>query len=200
MERVNEILQSYKYPLLLGLVGAVLIFSGSISSKLVTPQAESKQLPAESLSSSHALIKVDIAGAINKPGVYDLAKETRVDDLIKEAGGFHPEANAEFVAKQLNLSQKLADGQKIYIPFQGESVAEVSTIQNGEITGNMGGVTQKININTGSQSQLEELPGIGPSTASKIIANRPYASLNDLLNKKSVGKATYDKIKDLIEI
>jgi competence protein ComEA len=198
MDRLNEILRIYKYPLLIGLVGFILLFSGTFSSLLPTPQAETKELPKESLTSTaELLIKVDIGGAVNKPGVYELQKDKRIDDLLKEAGGFTPDANAEFISKGLNLSQKLSDGQKIYIPFKGESA--VSGIIAGVPIAQVG-IAGKINLNTAPQAALEELPGIGPSTASKIIAARPISSLNELVTKKVVGKATYDKIKDQLEI
>lgn len=200
MDRVNEILQSYKYPLLIGLVGVVLIFSGSFSTSLFYPkQSINKELPAESIvGSSSKLLKVDIAGAVNKPGVYELTTDQRVEDLIKVAGGFSENANTEFISKSLNLSQKVSDSQKIYIPFAQESIE--SGVVAGASTVNNSNLNSKVSINKGNQSELESLPGIGPTTASKIIANRPYAKIDDLLDKKAVGKATFEKIKELIEI
>jgi DNA uptake protein ComE-like DNA-binding protein len=116
MDRLNEILSTYRYPMLLGLVGFVLIFSGSFST-MFHSQTENKPIPKESVVSneqSGEVIKVDINGAVEKPGIFTLSKNARVDDLLKMAGGLKNDANAEFVAKQLNLSQKLNDGQKIY--------------------------------------------------------------------------------------
>ena len=204
MEKVNEVLNNYKYPLLLGLVGFVLIFSGSFSGMFT--QSHEKPIPKESLVSNEQageVIKVDIAGAVEKPGIFTLSKNARVDDLLKMAGGIKSDANAEFVAKQLNLSQKLNDGQKIYIPYQGEkgfgSVAGATTSLTGEISGNLSAAS-KVNLNSSTQAQLEELPGIGPSTAQKIIASRPFSSVEELIQKKAVGKSVYDKIKELVDI
>jgi len=198
MERLNDLLVSYKYPLLIGLVGSVLVFSGSIVSLFSVPTAQPKEFPAESLTgSSTTIIKVDIAGAVQNPGVYELKKDTRIEELIKEAGGFKENVNTEYVSKSLNLSQKVSDSQKIYIPFKGEKTG-IPVVAG--VSKELGITNTKINLNTAVQSQLEELPGVGPSTSSKLIAGRPYRSPQDLLTKKIVGKAIFEKIKDLIEI
>lgn len=198
MERLNELLVSYKYPLLIGLVGSILIFSGSIVSVFSSPTEQTKEFPKESLTeSSTANIKVDIAGAVQEPGVYELKKDTRIEELIKEAGGFKENVNAEYVSKSLNLSQKVSDSQKIYIPFKGEKNS-IHAVAGASIA--LGTENTKVNLNTATQSQLEELSGVGPSTSSKLIAGRPYQSPQDLLTKKIIGKATFEKIKDLIEI
>jgi len=62
------------------------------------------------------------------------------------------------------------------------------------------GITGLVSINSGTQAELEELPGIGPVTAGKIIDNRPYGSVQELLERKIVGKTTFEKIKDLITL
>lgn len=205
MDRLNEILSVYKYPLLLGLVGFVLIFSGTFSQ--LFSQKPEKEIPKESVISSEQsgeVIKVDIAGAVQTPGVFTLSKNARVEDLIKKAGGLNPQANAEFIAKQLNLSQKLNDGQKIYIPFQDEKtnggVAGLSTSVGADLGVNSAAAQLRVNINTATQAQLEELPGIGPSTAQKIIAARPFSSIEELIQKKVVNKSVYEKVKDMVEI
>lgn len=166
-----------------------LFSSGLLSTKKNPSQAEI--FPKESLVSK-SFIKVDISGAVLKPGVISLEPGSRVEDVINLAGGFSKEANNEYISKSLNLSQKISDGQKIYIPFQGENftspqVAGVST--NG-----------KIGLNSGTGSELESLPGIGPVTAGKIINARPYSDISELLSKKVVSKSVYEKIKDSVEI
>lgn len=144
-------------------------------------------------------IQVDVSGAVASPGVITLASDSRMQDAIKAAGGLAPEANNEWIAKNLNLATKLSDAAKIYIPFVGEE---------GIISGNNGdthsassgraGTTGLININSASQAQLESLPGIGPVTAQKIIANRPYSVVSDLLTKKSVGQSVFEKIREQV--
>lgn len=202
-EEFSERLNRYKIPLILCLVGVVLIGGGTFSSNLLStlPQSSAKpvQYSDKSVLTTQTSIKVDVSGAVNTPGVYSLPSDARIEDLIKASEGFHASASAEYINKTLNLSQKLVDGQKIYIPFTGESytpqngVAQVAGLTSTNASG-------KIGINTGSQSDLESLPGIGPATATKIINARPYQTLDELRTKKAVSKAVYDKIKDLVDL
>lgn len=131
-------------------------------------------------------IVVDVDGAVLAPGVYKLAKDSRMNDVITAAGGLAQEADRS----RINLAAKVLDGQKVYIPVVGGPVGQIA----GE------SVNGPISINSDSQSRLESLPGVGPVTASKIIASRPYSSLEELKTKKAVGSATYEKIKDLISL
>ncbi len=191
MEEGKDLISQYKIPLILGLVGVVLVGGSFLTSNLNKP-ASISDFPKESIVDENFTdIKVDISGAVKNPGVYSFSKGQRVEDVISKAGGFIDTANAEYISKSLNLSQKISDGQKIYIPFQGESgPAQVAGINT----------SGKIGINSASSSQLEELPGVGPATAAKIMGARPYAEISDLLNKKAVSKSVYEKIKDLVDI
>ena len=142
---------------------------------------------------SELKIKVDVEGQVLKPGVYSLDSNSRVQDALIAAGGLSSEANRNAI----NLAAKIADGQKIYVPAIGEE-GTTSIMGTTGITGeNYGGI---VSINSGTQAELEGLPGIGPVTAQKIIDNRPYGSQEELLDKKVVGKATYEKIKDMITL
>jgi len=134
-------------------------------------------------------IIVHVDGAVNKPGVYELTIDSRVNDLVAAAGGLTEDANTQAI----NLAAKLSDGQKAHIA----SINDPVSIKNPD-TGS--GVTGLINVNTASEAQLDTLPGVGPVTAGKIIASRPYSSPEELLSKKAVGSATYNKIKDLITV
>lgn len=195
VDRLNQILDQYKLPLGLSFVGLILIVGGLFSSGLFKNSAKltSDQFPKESIINSESeLIKVDISGAVKKPGVYSLTSTDRIEDLVKAAGGFESSASAEYISRQLNLSQKISDGQKVYIPFEGESyqpamVAGVST-SGSNIVG----------LNTGSSTDLEGLPGVGSVTAGKIIAKRPYKSVEELITRKVIGRSVYEKIKDLV--
>jgi competence protein ComEA len=142
-------------------------------------------------------IFVDIAGAVEKPGVYEVASDARVQDVLTKAGGLSKKANKQGIAKAVNLAAKVSDGMKLYFPFVGEdAVLGVSTTG---ITGSTS-TTGLININTASSSELESLPGIGEVTAGKITAGRPYAYIEDLKTKKIVGTSVFDKIKDLVSV
>lgn len=190
----QEVLDKFKIPIALSLVGIVLIVGGSIVS---SKKPEAKNFPQESLVQEQKSIQVDVSGAVNSPGVYPLPEGSRIEDALKSAGGIAEDANIEFVSKSLNLAQKMSDGSKVYIPFEGESSGGV---QGGAVAGATVNSSGQVNINTSSQAELESLPGIGPVTASKITNGRPYLAIEELLNKKIVGKAVYEKIKDLIVV
>lgn len=183
--------------LILGLVllavGVFQLISSSASSnqiEIVSPNQNGLQQAADQTSE----IIVDVAGAVVKPGVYSLTSGARLQEAILVAGNFSVKADLAWVAKNLNLAAKLQDGGKIYIPQKGE-VTAVSTQQAQVITN-----SAKVNINSATQAQLEALPAIGPVTAGKIIAARPYNSVEELLTKKVVGKSTFGKIKDLVSV
>ena len=133
-------------------------------------------------------IKVDVEGEVIKPGVYELSADARVQDALIAAGGLTSDANR----KAINLAGKIADGQKIYVPAEGES-----SVQILGASGDSGGL---VSVNNATEAQLDTLPGIGPVTAGKIMDGRPYGSIEELLNRKVVGKATFEKIKDLISL
>ncbi len=199
MERLDEILQSHKVPLIILLLGTVLVIGGLFTSGLLSANSSKKEeFPKESLVQNAQIleIKVDVSGAVKSAGVYSLDKEARVEDAILKAGGLSDEASLEYISKNINLSQKLSDGMKIYIPFKGEKVGIISgAAVAGAATSNT-----KVSINSGSQSELEGLAGVGEVTAVKIIEGRPYSEVSDLVNKKIVGKALFEKIKDEISL
>ncbi|MBI2593802.1 helix-hairpin-helix domain-containing protein [Candidatus Daviesbacteria bacterium] len=203
MEGLNQKLSEYRLPIGLLLVGGVLLIGGLFSSNLISKPRSPESFPKESIVSQSNLsdIKIDIAGAVNNPGVFTLSKESRVEDAIKLAGGFSDSASKEYVSKRLNLSQKITDGLKIYIPFEGEGLVGSSGV-GGVVAGAATSisVTGKVGINSADQASLESLPGIGPVTAKKIIDGRPYASIEELLSKKSVSKAVYTKILELVDL
>ncbi len=177
-------------------------------------------------------IFVDLSGAVSKPGVYELSPGARVGDLLALGGGVDNDASAKWISKNLNLSKKLEDSSKIYVPFEWEfyfpesygisktvnknsassSSAEesseyVDTVDYSDIsdsgdsdTADDSGVDEsgKINVNTASSSELDELPGIGPAYAEKIITNRPYKDIAEFESKSGLYKSTVENIKDLI--
>lgn len=187
-EGVSEtasLIDRFKLPIALSLVGIVLIIGGLVMGS--KPQV--KDYPKESLVSNEKLVTVDVSGAVNKPGVYKLSSGSRIEDAISQAGGFTQDAQNEYITKVLNLAQKLVDGSKIYIPKEGE-IAGVSAVSEAK----------KININTASLSELDSLSGVGSVTAQKIVAGRPYQTVEELVSKKAVGKAVFDKIKDQLVV
>jgi competence protein ComEA len=167
-------------------------------------------------------IKVDLSGAVVHPGVYTLPSDARVADLIKEGGGFDDVASEIWVAKNINLAAKLSDSQKIYVPFDWDinntvglaadadmtyedaisyldkQVSKVS--DNADIKGTTADDSSSlVNINTGTSSELDTLPGVGQVYAQKIISNRPYKDASELNTKSGIPMSTIEKFISLIK-
>lgn len=134
-----------------------------------------------------------ISGEITSPGIYQISPEMRVSDLIELAGGLTENADVIALNQEINLASKLQDEDHIAIPSKvlGENSLTIGEGSNGSING-------LININTASLNELDSLPGIGPSTAQKIIDNRPYTAIEELLDVSGIGNAKFQEIKDLI--
>lgn len=143
-------------------------------------------------------IVVHITGAVPRPGVYALPEGARVQDAISAAGGFLAEADKGFI----NLARVLEDGELLEIPYtEGFSPVIPTPVQNIIIPGSD---TDLIDINTATSFELESLPGIGPTTAQKIIdyrdENGPFFTTEDIINVSGIGPGTYERIKDLITV
>jgi len=138
-------------------------------------------------------ITVEVAGEIQKPGVYELVFGSRTNDLLITGGGLSANADRDWVEKNINLAQKLADGVKIYIP----SIKEISS---GSSSSSDPSFPSKININIASEKELDSLWGVGEVTIKKIIEGRPYQKPEDLLNKKIIKSNVWEKIKDTVTV
>lgn len=138
-------------------------------------------------------IIIHIAGCVENEGVYEIKKDSRISDAVEIAGGLTSDANT----KVINLAQKLSDGQKIYIPNINE---DIEKYEDENI--NLFNYDDLVNINTANQTELETLPGIGPSTADKIIKYRKengnFENIEDIKNVSGIGDAKYENIKDKI--
>ncbi len=218
LERYSPVFRKYWAPILLCLAGLIFLGYGLIASFaghqsepgfvddkgeiLFEAASTSKEdeTDAAIVDSKEKMIVVDIGGAVDKPGVYTFESDARVQDVLIRAGGLAEDADRGQVAKGLNLASKLVDGSKIYIPFQGEAlVAQGSGGDSGGVI--LGAEAEgQININTASESELDSLPGIGEVTTEKIISNRPYSAIEELVDKKIVGKKVFEDIKGKIRV
>lgn len=156
----------------------------------------------ENIEETEEKIKVHIAGSVVTEGIVELEEGARVADAIGEAGGTTADANMN----QINLAYKLQDGQKIYIPNQNEEEYQITTNMEGIQSANntTSNETDVININTATQTELELLPGIGPSTATKIIdyreENGKFENIEEIKNVPGIGEAKYENIKNKITV
>ncbi len=143
-------------------------------------------------------IVVYITGAVPRPGVYALAQGSRVQDAISAAGGFLSDADKTGI----NLARALEDGEQLDVAYTSGSSPVIGTPPPAATEAPAS--TELININTASQADLQTLPGIGPTTAQKIIAyreaNGPFASIDDIVNVSGIGPVTFNRIKDLITV
>lgn len=147
-------------------------------------------------------IVIHITGEVEEEGVIELEKGARISDAIEEAGGTTEEADLSNV----NLAYSLSDGQKVKIPNINEKdeemiVVEEKTGDNIIIEGNKS-KEEKININKAAQTEIETLPGIGPSTALKIINYRnehgKFKNIEDIKNVSGIGDSKFENIKEYI--
>ena len=139
-------------------------------------------------------IFVDVKGAVKHPGVFETTKDKRVKDLIEEAGGLLDDADTS----TLNLSQKVKDQMVIYVLKHGEKPKQIS--DGGSSSSN----ADVININTANKEQLMKISGVGKTKAEAIISyrdkNGDFKKKEDITKVHGIGKATFEKIKDKIEV
>ncbi|MEG6520751.1 ComEA family DNA-binding protein [Desulfotomaculum sp. 1211_IL3151] len=179
--------------------------------ELVTSQ------PGEDLESTQENqgVVVHVAGAVEKPGVYQLSVDSRVNDALKLAV---PTADADL--NLLNLAAPLKDGQKLQIPnlveptIQGQSPAQMPTVSvpvqgaapvvNNPIVPSVTPGNGLININTASLAELDTLPGIGPALADRIIqhreANGPFQTIEDLKSVSGIGDKKFGDLQQRVTV
>ena len=150
-------------------------------------------------------IFVHISGAVNNEGVIEIQSNTRIKDAVDMAGGLKEDADLS----DINLAQVLEDGIKIYIPTKEEQKQKLETEGNNttkveNISSKNIRKTNTVNINAASQTELETLPGIGPSIALKIVnyrkENGKFSKIEDIKNVSGIGESKFNKIKDFIRV
>lgn len=136
-------------------------------------------------------IVVDVGGAVKNPKVIELNEGCRISDAIAAAGGL--KENADLT--NINRAAVLTDGEKLYIPSDGE---------NELVAGMTDAGNSKVNINTATSEQLQTLNGVGPATAEKILdyrsSNGSFKTIEDLKNVSGIGEKTFEKLKEHIAI
>lgn len=154
-----------------------------------------------------APIAVHVIGAVPRPGLYKFPEAARVQDAIDAAGGILADADVD----ALNLAAPLEDGQQLDIPYKSgsEPTNNTSTFDlptsataTEEPTNDNSNSEELVNINTASLEELDALPGIGPTTAQKILdyreENGPFSTIEDIMNVSGIGPATFEDIQNLI--
>lgn len=146
-------------------------------------------------------IKIHVIGEVQNIGVIELDEGARISDIIEAAGGSTENADLS----KVNLAYEVEDGQKVYIPSINDERVE-QYVTNGSGEGIIEEETKKglVNINTATQTELETLPGIGPSTALKIITyreeNGKFKKVEDIQNVPGIGGMKFENIKGAITV
>lgn len=206
-------LSGARLPVLVGvtaLAALVLVFAGkalldaAASDSLVVERAEQEGAPSvegEGATAEEArTVVVHVGGAVADPGVRELAEGSRVQDAVDAAGGFAEGAASD----ALNLARVLTDGEQVVVPtleeVAGAQGADAGAADAGTSSGSAAG--GKVNINRASAAELDALPGVGPSTAEKIVADReangPFATTEDLKRVSGIGDKKYENLADLV--
>lgn len=156
-------------------------------------------------------IAIHVVGAVQQPGVYHLVVGARGDDALRAAGG--PTRDAD--VRRVNLAAPLMDGQQFVVPRLGErlttTVPSLGSVVGGQSAGDTGinsgvilGAPLLVDLNQATVAELDQLPGVGPSTARAIIDHRtrngPFASVDDLLAVRGIGPAKLAELKPFVRV
>jgi competence protein ComEA len=148
---------------------------------------------------------VQVAGAVRRPGVYQMPPESRVFQAIDKAGGLAPDADEQAIT----LAASLSDGCRVYVPLLGEAVADSAVapmrpsggVTGGDASSAAGG---PLSINSAGVEELDSLPGIGPAIAQDIVtyreANGPFASVDELTEVPGIGPSKLEQLRPLVTL
>lgn len=168
-----------------------------ITSPEVIGQIDGNSKEENNEGSSRKII-VHIDGEVINPGVIELIEGARIIDAVNIAGGLTRYADE----KRINLAKKISDEEKIYIPKIGEDISDIENLnvhQDSSKNNDQG----KVNINTATKGELENLPGIGPVIADRIIEyrqNHKFSSIDDIKKVSGIGDKKFESIKDFIVV
>lgn len=187
-----------------GLIIIGLVFTNQKSAQtentdewLLEMQSESESIFQEPEEQEPVFWVVDVKGAVTNPGIYEVAKNMRVQNAIDLAGGLLQ--NAE--TRHINFAQHVTDQMLLYIPVVGEEIVDIPYTQpNSPVEEG----TSKININTATDLELQALPGIGEKKALQIInyrtENGSFSTIEELMEVSGIGQKTFDTLKESITV
>ncbi|MBS1008951.1 helix-hairpin-helix domain-containing protein [Leuconostoc suionicum] len=166
----------------------------SLSSSISSTSGVKK---SESSHENRSIVMVDVKGAVKNPGVYKITSFARVQTAIAQAGGTLEEADMQ----QVNLAQKLTDGQIVYVPMRGETS---SPVNNGSTSAMSTTDNEVINLNTATVVELQKLDGIGVKKAEQIIAYREehgeFKSIEEIKQVSGIGEKRFEALKDKVTV
>ena len=211
------------------LIFIAVLLTGCIITSLISTNDKAKALPGGSslLQSAQGAVaskaaqaktvRVQVSGAVLEPGIYDVPASCRVEEAIAAAGGLTENADSE----RVNLVRKVRDGMQIRVPVQKAARTSRTQRKNAQAKSGLGESTTKkssstragteknnsavqiVRINSAGVSELQQLPGIGPALAQRIVETRNsgrFTSVEDLLRVPGIGKAKLAKLRDYVEV
>lgn len=160
------------------------------------PAAEAPALALDATSvveeAAAETLVVHVVGAVRHPGLYELPGGSRIDDAIRRAGGARARADLGLV----NLAAPVADGQQVLVPSRASPGVPAA---GGAAPAAPAG---PVHLNTATLEQLDELPGVGPVTAGKILAYRnehgAFQSVDELDAVPGIGPARLEELRQLV--
>lgn len=211
------------------LIFITILLTGCIITGLISNNDKEKPLAGSSLLQSAQgavaskaaqakTVRVQVSGAVLEPGIYDVPASCRVEEAIAAAGGLTENADSE----RVNLVRKVRDGMQIRVPVQKAARTSRTQRKNAQATAGLGESASekygsakagsgkknnnqmpRVRINSASASELQQLPGIGPALAQRIVETRSrgrFTSTEDLLRVPGIGKAKMAKLRDYVEV
>lgn len=209
------------------LIFIAVLLTGCIITSLISTNDKEKTLLGSSMQSAQGTVtskatqaksvRVQVSGAVLEPGIYDVPANCRVEEAIAAAGGMTENADSE----RVNLVRKVRDGMQIRVPVQKAARTSRTQRKSAQATAGYGASTtkkssstragteknnsavQRVRINSASARELQQLPGIGPALAQRIVETRNngrFTSADDLLRVPGIGKAKLAKLRDYVEV
>lgn len=211
------------------LIFIAVLLTGCIITSLISTNDKEKTLPSSSLLQSAQgavtskaaqakTVRVQVSGAVLEPGIYDVPASCRVEEAIAAAGGLTENADSE----RVNLVRKVRDGMQIRVPVQKAARTSRTQRKNAQATAGYSAsstkkvgstrragteknnsAVQRVRINSASAGELQQLPGIGPALAQRIVETRNsgrFTSADDLLRVPGIGKAKLAKLRNYVEV
>jgi competence protein ComEA len=173
---------------------AVLTLTGRLALRSESPAPAASPVKLRAEAAPARKLVVHVVGAVRRPGLYRLPEGSRVNDAIERAGGARPKAALELV----NLAAPVADGQQVLVLSQGRAAEEAAGAATAAGTG------VRVHLNSATLDQLDELPGVGPVTAQKIIdyrtAHGAFGSVDELDAVPGIGPARLAELRDLVDL
>lgn len=160
---------------------------------------------AATSTTTRSTVFVQVAGAVRRPGVYEVEAGSRVFQVLLEAGGVSPEGDEQ----ALPLAATVADGMRVFVPQKGEGAigggdrGGNTTSSAGIIVPGPAASSSPVSLSTATAAELDALPGIGPATAARIVAfresNGPFKTVDELDDVPGIGPATVERLRSLVQ-